>query len=404
MAITCPKCGAEFDATLFDFEHKVRCACGAEIQYPGTDFHSGHVAADQTLQRKYKDDGLTESMLRINGSFGEGGGQILRSSLALSLVTGRPFVIENIRANRNKPGLRRQHLSAVMAAADVSHAQVEGAAIGSMRLTFRPGTVRPGNYTFDVGSAGSTTLVLQTVLPALLLAEGESKLTLQGGTHNPMAPPFDFLTKSYLPLVNQLGPTVEARLIRPGFYPAGGGEFTVHIQPARQLGRLELLDRGEIRAHRVRILLANLPRHIADRECRTIAQQTGWSEDCFAIEELSGVYGPGNVVMIELEAENITEVCTSFGRKGVKAEAVAREALREAEEYLSTDVPVGRHLADQIMLPLGIGAYFGTGGGAFRTIALSAHATTHLEILRQFLGNDSKVQYDNRGICLVQIG
>ena len=224
-------------------------------------------------------------MLRIDGSFGEGGGQILRSSLALSLVTGRPFVIENIRANRKKPGLRRQHLSAVMAAAEVSQAQVEGAAIGSMRLTFRPGTVRPGNYTFDVGSAGSTTLVLQTVLPALLLAEGESNLTLRGGTHNPMAPPFDFLTKSYLPLVNRLGPTVEARLIRPGFYPVGGGEFTVHIQPARQLGRLELIDRGEILAHRVRVLLANLPRHIAERECRTIAQQTGWSEDCFAIEE-----------------------------------------------------------------------------------------------------------------------
>ena len=132
-----------------------------------------------------------------------------------------------------------------------------------------------------MGSAGSTTLVLQTVLPALLLADGESNLTLRGGTHNPMAPPFDFLAKSYLPLVNRLGPTVEAGLVRPGFYPAGGGEFWVRIQPARQLGRLELTERGEIRARRVRVLLAHLPRHIAERECRTIAQQTGWSEDCF---------------------------------------------------------------------------------------------------------------------------
>ena len=277
-----------------------------------------------------------------------------------------------------------------------------------------------------MGTAGSTTLVLQTVLPALLLAEGESNLTLRGGTHNPMAPPFDFLAKSYLPLINrlasgngdrsnlcaapfgpfrQIGPVpVSARLVRPGFYPVGRGEFLVRIQPARQLGRLELIERGEIRAHRVRVLLANLPRHIAERECRTIARQTGWSEDCFVIEEPKDACGTGNVVMIELEAENVTEVCTSFGRIGVKAENVALEALREAEEYLAAGVPVGRHLADQIMLPLGIGAYFGTGGGTFRTLPLSAHATTHLEILRRFLGLDARIEHQSGGNCLVRIG
>ena len=404
MAITCPRCGAEFDATLFEFEHRVHCACGAEIRYPGTDLRSGHVTADQTRRRSQKGRGATVPMLRIDGSLGEGGGQILRSSLALSLVTGKPFVIEKIRANRKKPGLMRQHLAAVTAAAEVSQAHVEGAMLGSMRLTFCPGPIRASDYGFDVGTAGSATLVLQTVLPALLLAEGESNLTLRGGTHNPMAPPYDFLVKSYLSLVNRIGPTVEARLVRPGFYPVGGGELQVHIQPARQLGRLELTDRGEIRAHRVRVLLANLPRHIAERECRTIAQQTGWSEDCFAIEEPKDARGPGNVVMIELEAENVTEVCTSFGRIGVKAEEVALEALREAEEYLASGVPVGRHLADQIMLPLGIGAYFGSGGGAFHTLALSPHAATHLEILRCFLRLHAKVEYDSQGNCLVQIG
>jgi RNA 3'-terminal phosphate cyclase (ATP) len=342
--------------------------------------------------------------MKIDGSLGEGGGQILRSSLALSLVTGKPLVIENIRANRKKPGLMRQHLRAVTAAAEVSQASVEGATLGSKRLTFCPGSVKAGNYAFHVETSGSATLVLQTVLPALLLAEGESNLILRGGTHNPLAPPFDFLAKSYLPLVNRLGPTVEAWLVRPGFYPAGGGEIAVRIQPARQLGRLELTDRGEIRAHRVRVLLANLPRHIAERECRTIAQHTGWSEDCFAIEERSEAYGPGNVVIIELEAENVTEVCTSFGLRGVKAEEVAMEALREAEEYFAAGVPVGRHLADQIMLPLGIGAYFVSGGGAFSTMALSAHATTHLEILRHFLGLDAKVEHSSRGNCLVRIG
>ena len=343
-------------------------------------------------------------MLKIDGSLGEGGGQILRSSLALSLVTGQPFVIANIRANRKKPGLMRQHLSAVMAAAEVSQAPVDGAALASTRLTFRPGAVRAGDHTFDVGSAGSTTLVLQTVLPALLLAEGESNLILRGGTHNPLAPPFDFLAQSYLPLLDRLGPTVETRLVRPGFYPLGGGEFAVRIQPARQLGRLALTERGAIRARRVRVLLANLPRHIAQRECRTIARQTGWSEDCFSIEEPPRACGTGNVVMIELEAENVTEVFTSFGRIGVKAEEVALEALREAEEYLAADVPVGRYLADQLMLPLGVGAYFGAGGGVFRTLSLSPHATTHLEILRRFLGLDAKLEHDSRGNCLVQIG
>jgi len=298
MAITCPRCGAEFDATLFEFEHRVRCACGAEIRYPGADLRTGHVATDRRQRRQHQGGGSAEPMLTIDGSFGEGGGQILRSSLALSLVTGKPFVIERIRASRKKPGLMRQHLSAVRAAAEVSKARVDAAELGSLRLTFCPGTVRAGDYAFDVGSAGSATLVLQTVLPALLLADGESNLTLRGGTHNPLAPPFDFLAKSYLPLVNQLGPTVEARLLRPGFYPAGGGEFTVRIQPARQLGRLDLTDRGEIRARRVRVLLANLPRHIAERECRAIARRTGWGEECFAIEEPRGALGPGNVVII----------------------------------------------------------------------------------------------------------
>jgi RNA 3'-terminal phosphate cyclase (ATP) len=292
----------------------------------------------------------------------------------------------------------------VLAAAEVGGAEVEGAALGSRRLVFRPDQVRAGDYTFHVGTAGSATLVLQTVLPALLVAEGESNLTLEGGTHNPMAPPLDFLTKSYLPLVNRLGPTVEAHLVRPGFYPAGGGEFTVHIQPAPQLGRLELLARGEITARRVRALVANLPRHIAERECRTIAQETGWDADCFTVEEIQGARGPGNVVMIELEAEHVTEVFTAFGRLGIRAEDVAKDALCQAEEYLAAGVPVGKHLADQLMLPLGIGAYLGYGGSVFRTMGLSLHSTTHIEILRRFLEISIPVDCEDSGNCLVRVG
>ena len=319
-------------------------------------------------------------------------------------MTGRPFVIEKIRAGRKKPGLLRQHLTAVLAAAEVGGAEVEGAALGSRRLVFRPSRVRSGDYAFRVGTAGSATLVLQTVLPALLLAEGESNLTLEGGTHNPFAPPVDFLEKAYLPLVNRLGPRVEVQLVRPGFYPAGGGQFTVHVQPARQLGRLELVDRGQIVARRVRVLLANLPRHIAERECRTIAQEPGWDEASFTIDEAKGSRGPGNAVMIELEAEHVTEVFTAFGQLGVRAEDVATEALRQAEEYLAAGVPVGKHLADQLMLPLGIGAYLGSGGGVFRTMALSLHSDHAPGDPRQFLEIGIQVDREDNGNCLVRLG
>src|SRR5262245_8861795 len=165
-------------------------------------------------------------MLIIDGSFGEGGGQILRTALGLSLVTGVPFRIEKIRAGRQKPGLMRQHLTAVNAAAQVGQAEVIGASVGSQELTFTPGKISPGDYTFAVGTAGSATLVLQTVLPALLTAAQPSFLTLEGGTHNPHAPPFDFLARAFLPLIGRMGPSVTATLIRPGFYPAGGGQFT----------------------------------------------------------------------------------------------------------------------------------------------------------------------------------
>jgi RNA 3'-terminal phosphate cyclase (ATP) len=346
---------------------------------------------------------MAEQFLKIDGSFGEGGGQVLRSSLALSLVTGKPFVIDNIRAGRKKPGLMRQHMTAVAAATEVGRAEVEGAVVGSSRLVFHPKSIYPGNYTFSVGTAGSATLVLQTVLPALLIADGISNLTLEGGTHNPFAPPFDFLAKTYLPLVNRLGPNIEARLTRPGFYPAGGGQFTLNIQPTRQLEKLELLERGDFRSLSVRAIVANLSKRIAERECRTIAEKTGWDETCFSVEEVNNSRGSGNVVMIELESQSLTEIFTGFGKRGVPAEAVAMQVLHSAREYMAAGVPVGKYLADQFMLPLGIGAYQGSGGGVFRTMVLSRHSTTHLEILHKFLDINIQVEQNGQDDYLVRI-
>lgn len=215
-------------------------------------------------------------MFTIDGSAGEGGGQILRSSLALSLITGEPVKVGAIRKGRARPGLMRQHLAAVKAAAEIGQGEVSGAELGSKEIVFRPGQVRPGDYTFRIGTAGSTTLVLQTVLPALLRASGPSSITLEGGTDNPMAPPFDFLAQAYLPLVRRMGPAVSIALEARGFFPAGGGRFRVDITPGAQLARLDLLERGEVLRKRVTAIVANLPASVAMREIAAASALLGW--------------------------------------------------------------------------------------------------------------------------------
>lgn len=324
-------------------------------------------------------------MITIDGSFGEGGGQILRTALALSLVTGKPFRIENIRAGRKTPGLLRQHLTAVNAATQISSGEVVGAAIGSRELTFAPGSVVSGDYKFAVGTAGSTTLVLQTVLPALLVARGESKLILEGGTHNPFAPPFDFLERAFLPLVNQMGPRVTAELERPGFYPAGGGAMSVAIEPSAFLKRLDLPNRGEVRARLARAVVANLPISIAERELKTVAGKLSWPREWTRAESVEGSRGPGNVVTIEIECERVTEVFTGFGERSLRAEAVAEKAVQQARRYLASEVAVAEYLADQLLIPMAM-----AGGGSFTTLPLSRHSTTNIQVIRRFL--DSAIE------------
>ena len=319
-------------------------------------------------------------MIVIDGSQGEGGGQILRTSLALSLVSGQPFRIENIRAGRKNPGLMRQHLAAVEAAAAVGQARVEGAEIGSRRLVFHPAGIQAGSYRFSVGTAGSCTLVLQTVLPALLTAGSPSQLVLEGGTHNPFAPPFDFLSRSFLPLMKQMGPKIVAELQRPGFYPAGGGSFTVSIDPVPELQRLDLRERGAVLKRSARAVVAGLPRHIAERELNVVRERLGWGADCCTVEETAADRGPGNILMIEIASEKVVEIFSAFGERGVPAEQVAEKAVRETEQYLGSGVPVGHHLADQLLLPLAL-----AGGGSLRTLAPSRHLTTNAEVIRKFL-------------------
>jgi RNA 3'-terminal phosphate cyclase (ATP) len=323
--------------------------------------------------------------IHIDGSQGEGGGQIVRSSLALSLVTGRSFTIENLRGLREKPGLAPQHLTAVRAAAEVGGAEVEGDEIGSRCITFRPTKLEAGDYTFAIGTAGSTTHVLQTVLPALLIADGPSRIKLEGGTFNYRAPSFDFLAKAYLPLVNRMGVRVNTEMQRHGFYPAGGGRFIVDIESTKSLTGFDLLERGADGERRATALISRLPEHIGRRELDYIAGKTNWPPDSFHLNVLTDSFGPGNALILECHCQRVTEVFTGIGRLGVPAERVAEETFVEMCEYLAADVPVGYHLADQLMLPLGIAAWQTGHGGRFRTLPLTRHSTTHMEILRTFL-------------------
>ncbi|MFW6108000.1 MAG: RNA 3'-terminal phosphate cyclase [bacterium] len=337
-------------------------------------------------------------MIEIDGAFGEGGGQILRTSLALSLATGQPFHITRIRASRSKPGLRRQHLAAARAAAEIGQAETDGMAMSSDDLTFAPGAIRPGWHHFSVGTAGSATLVLQTVLPALLTADGPSSLTLEGGTHNPFAPPFDFLHRTFLGLVNRMGPAAAVQLQRPGFYPAGGGRFTAEVEPAARLEPLELLERGRETGRRARAMVSALPVHIAERELRVVGREPGWAGAARSVEIVDDPAGPGNALLLELGFEHAVEVFTGFGRRGVRAEAVAGQALAEAREYLDAGAPVGPHLADQLLVPLAL-----AGGGLFRTMPLTEHARTNIEVVRAFLPVDIGVADAGGGSVVVEV-
>ncbi len=324
-------------------------------------------------------------MISIDGSHGEGGGQILRSSLTLSIATGKPFRITNIRANRRRPGLLRQHLTAVNAATAISGARVRGDELGSRELTFEPGSVRAGDHTFAIGSAGSATLVLQTVLLPLAQASAPSVITVEGGTHNPLAPPFEFLEESYLPLLGRMGVKVEASLDRMGFAPAGGGRVRICVHPG-SLGRLELEEPGRLLRRRAVATVASLPTHISQRELEVLRDRLGLHKG-EEVERVIADQGPGNVAHVELIYEHVTLVLTSFGEKGLLAEKVAARLADEVRRVTRAEVAADEHLADQLLLPLALGE-----GGSFTTLEPTEHARTHAEVIRTFLGRETSFE------------
>jgi len=327
-------------------------------------------------------------MIEIDGSMGEGGGQIVRTALSLALLHRQPFRMTNIRAGRNPSGLRPQHKTAVEAAADIGDAQVTGATVGNTTLSFEPEGLHPGTYHFDVGTAGSAVLVLQSVLPPLLTASRASRVTVVGGTHVRSAPPFEYLANTFLPLVERMGPVCRAQMDRPGFYPKGGGRCSVKVTPVPDLDALDLLDRGREQLRRARVLLSDLPRHIAERELSTLREHLPGGVDEERIDTPSA-RGAGNALLIELQFEQVTEVISEIGEKGRPAEDVAQAAAQTARMYLEAGVPVGPHLADQLLLPLV------QGGGRFRTGTLTPHTHTNAAVISQFMDDPLSIRQHN---------
>ncbi len=317
----------------------------------------------------------------IDGSMGEGGGQILRTSLALSCITGKHLHIENIRAARRKPGLARQHLSCVQAACQICSGQSEGAALGSQVLDFEPGPVRRGDFSFDIGSAGSASLVVQTVLPALFLAEKPSTVTVTGGTHNPWAPPFDFLAETFLPAIASAGFDADCELIKHGFFPAGGGEISFTIQPRRQdpSQTVDLCEPHQKPQIHARIYTARLPAHIAHRQEKLLCQ-SGLTIKSFEHIDVTDSDGPGNCIMLRLCGSRRTTVFTAFGAKGKRSEKVVDEVASLARSFISSGAAADRFSADQLLIYMAISRT-----GSYTTNDLSTHLTTNIETIKKFL-------------------
>ena len=325
---------------------------------------------------------MAQPMLTIDGSYGEGGGQILRSSLTLALVTGRPFRLVNIRAGRKRPGLRPQHLAAITGAADICGAQCKGNRENSTELTFVPGSIVSGNYRFAVGTAGSAPLVLQTLLLPLCLTKGPSSVIVSGGTHVPWSPSFHYLAWQWVPFMKRIGCHLQLNLRQAGYYPQGGGIIEAATGGSASLRHLNLLQRGPLRKLRIVSLVSNLSESIARRQAEQLVRRLrpcGIEPDCEILQQPGR--GRGTAVTVLAECEQSSLCCSALGAPGKPAERVADEAADELLALLATDGAVDPYLADQLLLPLALTP----ASSSLRTAAVSRHLLTNAWLIGLFL-------------------
>jgi len=314
--------------------------------------------------------------IQLDGS--DGGGQMLRTALSLAMITGQPFRMTNIRGLRPRPGLMRQHLTCVKAACAISDGTADGAEIGSTELVFRAGQVRGRSYQFAIGTAGSTGLLFQTLLPALWHASETSTLVLEGGTHNPFAPPFEFLDRVFLPVLKSLGIDATLTLEETGFAPAGGGRISAVIQPSGKPGVLDLHDRGEPLARSITAVSRRLRDHIPGRMLDAARELLQWEEG--QLEPRDAGPGVGACLLVEQRFEHAIELCSAFGEHGVMAEKVAHRAAKAMQNFIGSRAAVGRCLADQLLLPMALAS-----SGSFTTMAPDEHVPTNIGVIEKFL-------------------
>ena len=320
--------------------------------------------------------------ISIDGSIGEGGGQIFRTSLTLSLLTKKTLQIHNIRSKRSSPGLKQQHLTALKAASEISRAQVEGDVLGSQEVLFIPGKVNSGKYSFVIPTAGSASLALQTILLPLTVPLKESQISITGGTHVPWSPPFHYLSWLWLPWLEKIGYLAKIELHHCGYYPAGGGRMTGRVFPAETIHPIKAVERGKLIQIRGLSAVSNLSLEIAKRQRLRFISRIG---SLYPLNDIRAVdlpgKGKGTFLAVLAEFERTTACFCSLGEKGKRAEEVADEVAGQIKEFIKSPGCIDRYLADQLLVPLS----FASDSSKLITSEITSHLLTNAEVIQQFL-------------------
>lgn len=320
-------------------------------------------------------------MIEIDGSEGEGGGQMLRTALGLSALTGRSFRFKNIRARRDRPGLAAQHLTGVKGVAEMCHAVLDGASVGSTALTFEPSTVEAGDYRFDVGTAGSITLVLQACMLACARTRARTEFDIIGGTNVRMSPPSDYLEHVLFPLLRNMGYDIEVKTPARGFYPQGGGEMVVSMARGEHILPLSMEERGRFQRITGVCFTQKLPDHIAERMASTAMKTlAGHAPVKLAMDRRQG-HSIGAGIFLTAEYENTFLASDALGEKGISSEKLGELAAASLLQEMRSGETLDEHAADQILPYLSLAA----GPSTFLVSELSMHFQTQAEIIKKFL-------------------
>lgn len=321
-------------------------------------------------------------MVKIDGSYGEGGGQILRTALTLAALLRNPVEVSNIRAKRGNPGLRPQHRISAQAVCQISQGEIEGGEIGSPILRFHPGRIREGRYTFRIPTAGSTGMIFQTILPLLSFSQGRSQVALEGGTHTAWSPPADYIRDVFLPTLRGIGVEAELRIIRWGWFPRGQGRIEVNIEPSSALQPFSWKSRGELQRHKGLSTVSNLPLSIAQRETRRLSQrlkEKGFPAQMEIIQAPS--VGKGTSLLLVAEFRGIFAGFEGLGERGKRAEEVADEVADAFFSFMDGDGAVDPHLADQLIIYMALAE----GESSFTTSRITQHLLTNIWVVEKFL-------------------